>query len=77
MVARCALSFVLGGLLVGLVGYASKGLSAEQTQGHPVAWSGSGMRAEEVRVGQSCVVIVTRGNSGVSDHVAAVPCGSR
>jgi hypothetical protein len=74
MIGRCALSFVLGGLLVGIVGHASKALSAEQPQVHAVAWSGSGIRAEEVRVGQSCVVIVSRGNSGPSDHLAAVPC---
>lgn len=74
MIGRYALSFILGGLLVGVVGYASKGLSAEQPQGHAVAHSGSGIRAEEVRVGQSCVVIVSRANSGPSDYVAAVPC---
>lgn len=33
-----------------------------------------GIHVEEVRVGGSCVVIVSRG--GPSDHIAVVPCGA-
>ena len=33
-----------------------------------------GIHVEEVRVGGSCVVVVSRG--GPSDHIAVVPCGA-
>ena len=34
----------------------------------------TGILVEEVKVGGSCVVVVTRSGTGPGDHVAAVPC---
>jgi hypothetical protein len=39
-----------------------------------VATTSSGVRVEEVKVGTSCVVVLSRVGAGTSDDIAAVPC---
>ena len=52
--------------------------ASAQTQRQPatrVAVENSGIGVEEVRVGNSCVVVVWLGGAG-QNQIAAVPCGS-
>jgi hypothetical protein len=50
-------------------------VAAQQAQqvSRSVAKTQSGFAVEEVRIGNSCVVVVS--NQGVSQTVAAIPCG--
>jgi hypothetical protein len=67
----------LAGLLLGTVGVLSlMGLRGEAVTSQS-ATTDSGFHVEEVRVGTSCVVIVSRKGSGTSDYIAAVPCSAR
>ena len=43
-------------------------------QAPPRVKTSEGLIVEEVQVGRSCVVVVSRSDSGAGDHVAVVPC---
>jgi len=61
------------GMLIGALAALGSTATAQQTVKTPSVISQHGFIVEEVRVGQSCVVIVMRGGAP-SDNVAAVPC---
>ena len=61
------------GLIVGVLGTLGSTLIAQQPVKAPSVITSTGFIAEEVRVGQSCVVIVFRGGPP-NDRVAATPC---
>jgi hypothetical protein len=61
------------GLIVGVLGTLGSTLIAQQTVKAPSVMTPNGFIAEEVRVGESCVVIVFRGGPP-NDRVAATPC---
>ena len=64
------------GMIVGaLATTVGSTLMAQQTVKAPSVMSPHGFIVEEVRVGQSCVVIVFRGGPP-SDRVEAVPCST-
>jgi hypothetical protein len=64
------------GVLVGILGTLGSTLAAQQTLSKtPSVITPHGFIVEEVRVGQSCVVVVFRGGTtGPADHIAATPC---
>jgi len=69
---------VLIGVVLVVLAVLSRGLTAQQTQ-QPAAvvMTNSGLQVEEVLVGRSCVVLVTRRGSSASLVVGeplAVPC---
>lgn len=77
MMILYALTFAMGAILAGLLGAtatAARAGQAPQAAQAPRVTTASGFHAEEVRVGGSCVVIVSRAGTGASDYVAAVPC---
>ena len=62
------------GVLVGVLGTLGSTVGAQQTMSRtPSVITPHGFLVEEVRVGGSCVVIVTRGGPP-SEHVAATRC---
>jgi hypothetical protein len=63
------------GLIVGVLGTLGATVIAQQSVKAPSVMTQSGSFAEEVRVGQSCVVIVFRGGPP-NDRVAATPCSN-
>jgi hypothetical protein len=63
----------LGVVVLGVVAVLGTSLMAQQAVKVPSVITPHGFIVEEVRVGQSCVVIVSRGGPP-SEHVAAVPC---
>jgi hypothetical protein len=70
---RSWIAFVVG-LLVGALSMLGSTLNAQQTSSRaPHVLSPHGFIVEEVRVGQSCVVIVSRGGPP-SEHLAAISC---
>lgn len=71
MTMRMAMIAVIG-VVVGALATAASTL-AQQTTKAPSVISPHGYIVEEVRVGQSCVVLVFRGGPP-TDNIAAVPC---
>jgi hypothetical protein len=64
------------GVLVGVLGTLGSTVGAQQTLSRtPSVITPRGFIVEEVRVGGSCVVIVTRGGPP-SEHMATTPCGN-
>ena len=61
------------GFIVGVLGTLGSTLIAQQTVKAPSVMTPNGFIVEEVRVGQSCVLIVFRGGPP-TDRVAATPC---
>jgi hypothetical protein len=74
---RMRILLALGtGVLVGVLGTAGSTLRAQQNLSKvPSVISPNGFLAEEVRVGSSCVVIVSTTGGGPR-QIAAVPCGN-
>ena len=70
---RLALAAVLGAILGTSFGLLIHPVSAQSAQPASAKTQG-GFYAEEIRVGGSCVVIVSRSGSGTSDYLAVVPC---
>lgn len=64
------------GVLVGVLGALGPTVLAQQsTPRTPTATSPRGFMVEEVRVGQSCVVIISRGGAtGPTDFFSSEPC---
>ena len=74
MKARIVVAVVVGAF-IGVLGTLGSTLRAQQTTPKfPSVLTRQGFSVEEVRVGASCVVVVSRG--GPNDNVAAVPCGN-
>ena len=69
---RLALAVVVAAVFVAIAAVAMAARPVAQTPS--TATTKSGMVVEEVRVGGSCVVVVTRAGAGASDDIAAVPC---
>jgi hypothetical protein len=61
------------GMMVGILGTIGSTLAAQQSVKAPSVITQNGFVVEEVRVGQSCVVIVFRGGPP-TDQVSATPC---
>ena len=68
-------AIIAGSLVVGALGGFASTLVAQQGVKAPSVITPHGFIVEEVRVGQSCVVIVFRGGSaGPTDSMSAIPC---
>ena len=61
------------GMIIGILGTVGSTLTAQQSVKAPSVMTPHGFIVEEVRVGQSCVVLVFRGGPP-TDQVAATPC---
>ena len=61
------------GMMIGILGTIGSTLAAQQSVKAPAVITQSGFVVEEVRVGQSCVVIVFRGGPP-TNQVSATPC---
>ena len=59
------------GVVIGTLGTLGTTVTAQRESRVPAVTTPNGFVVEEVQVGASCVVVVTRGASG---SVAAVPC---
>jgi hypothetical protein len=75
MTHRTAMKVCIGLVLAGVLVVLGTALMAQQAVRAPSVISPHGYIVEEVRVGQSCVVLVFRGGSP-TEHVVAVPCGT-
>ncbi len=74
---RIRIAFAVAiGVLVGVLGTLGSTLLAQQPLSKvPAVTSPRGFIVEEVRVGQSCVVIVSRGGAtGPTDYFSSEPC---
>jgi hypothetical protein len=67
-IALCGLASMLVTVLVFLVVRPSLAQAPTRTR------TSEGLIVEEVQVGKSCVIVISRADSGAGDHVAAVPC---
>ena len=63
----------LGFVIIAALAILGTSLTAQQPVKAPSVITQHGFIVEEVRVGQSCVVIVSRGGTP-SDNIEAVPC---
>jgi hypothetical protein len=71
---KTRLSWILAGcMLLAAALLAAQSIWAQSGQPTMVTTQGRFV-VEEVKVGGSCVVIVSRVGSGPSDHLAVVPC---
>jgi len=75
MTIRISIGVAMG-VLVGVLGTLGSTLVAQQSLSKvPAVISPRGFVVEEVRVGQSCVVIVSRGGAtGPTDFFSSEPC---
>lgn len=72
MRTRIMLAGVIG-IIIGILSTVGSTLAAQQSVKAPSVITQNGYVVEEVRVGQSCVVIVFRGGPP-TDRIAATPC---
>ena len=66
------MTFAAGAILA-ILAFVGWPLAAQQAPRAAAVTTASGIQVEEVRVGGSCVVVVSRGGPG-PNTVAAVPC---